>query len=47
VAQAELLIVGVPSHGFRETLEAAKATIHPWIPVVSLTKGLERTRCSG
>jgi glycerol-3-phosphate dehydrogenase (NAD(P)+) len=42
VAQAELLIVGVPSHGFRETLEAAKATIHPWIPVVSLTKGLER-----
>ena len=42
MAQAELLIVGVPSHGFRETLEAAKATIHPWIPVVSLTKGLER-----
>ena len=42
VAQAELLIVGVPSHGFRETLVAAKTTIHPWIPVVSLTKGLER-----
>ncbi len=42
VAQAELLIVGVPSHGFRDTLVAAKATIHPWIPVVSLTKGLER-----
>jgi glycerol-3-phosphate dehydrogenase (NAD(P)+) len=42
VAQAELLIVGVPSHGFRETLLAAKTTIHPWIPVVSLTKGLER-----
>ena len=42
VAQAELLVVGVPSHGFRETLEAAKTTIHPWIPVVSLTKGLER-----
>jgi glycerol-3-phosphate dehydrogenase (NAD(P)+) len=42
VAQAELLIVGVPSHGFRETLVGAKNTIHPWIPVVSLTKGLER-----
>ena len=42
VAQAELLIVGVPSHGFRETLEAAKGSIRPWIPVVSLTKGLER-----
>jgi glycerol-3-phosphate dehydrogenase (NAD(P)+) len=43
VAQAELLIVGVPSHGFRETLEAVKAHIHPWIPVVSLSKGLEQT----
>ena len=32
----------MPSHGFRETLAAAKTTIHPWIPVVSLTKGLER-----
>jgi glycerol-3-phosphate dehydrogenase (NAD(P)+) len=42
VAQAELLIVGVPSHGFRETLAAAKPHIHPWIPVVSLAKGLEQ-----
>ena len=42
VAQAELLIVGVPSHAFRQTLEGAKAHIHPWIPVVSLTKGLEQ-----
>ena len=42
VSQAELLVVGVPSHGFRATLEAAKPNIHPWIPVVSLSKGLER-----
>jgi glycerol-3-phosphate dehydrogenase (NAD(P)+) len=42
VSQAELLIVGVPSHGFRETLRAAKEFIHPWIPVVSLAKGLEQ-----
>ena len=42
VSQAELLIVGVPSHGFRDTLEAAKRHIHPWIPVVSLSKGLEQ-----
>ncbi len=42
VAQAEVLIIGVPSHGFRTTLQAAKPTIHPWIPVVSLTKGLEQ-----
>jgi glycerol-3-phosphate dehydrogenase (NAD(P)+) len=42
VSEAELLVVGVPSHGFRETLVAARAHIHPWIPVVSLSKGLEQ-----
>lgn len=42
VRHAELLIVGVPSHAFRETLAAVRPTIHPWIPVVSLTKGLEQ-----
>jgi glycerol-3-phosphate dehydrogenase (NAD(P)+) len=42
VSRAELLIVGVPSHGFRGVIEAAAPHIHPWIPVVSLTKGLER-----
>ena len=43
VAQAELLIVGVPSHGFREhARRPRRRTIHPWIPVVSLTKGLEQ-----
>jgi glycerol-3-phosphate dehydrogenase (NAD(P)+) len=42
VSQAELLVVGVPSLGFRATLEAAKPFVHPWIPVVSLTKGFEQ-----
>ncbi len=42
VRRAQLLIVGVPSHALRETLQAATPFIHPWIPVVSLTKGLER-----
>ena len=42
VSQAELLVVGVPTHGFRATLEAARPNIHPWIPVVSLSKGLEQ-----
>ena len=42
VGQAELLIVGVPSHAFRQTLLDARPVIHPWIPIVSLTKGLER-----
>ena len=41
VSDADLLVVGVPSHAFRSTLEAAKPFIHPWTPVVSLTKGLE------
>jgi len=42
VTNAELLIVGVPSHGFRETLQLAAPYVHPWIPVVSLTKGFEQ-----
>jgi glycerol-3-phosphate dehydrogenase (NAD(P)+) len=42
VARAEVLVVGVPSHAFRDTLELARTHINPWIPIVSLTKGLER-----
>jgi glycerol-3-phosphate dehydrogenase (NAD(P)+) len=42
VCRAELLVVGVPSLGFRDVLTAAAQHIHPWIPVVSLSKGLER-----
>ncbi len=42
VGHAELLVVGVPSQAFRTTLQAVKPHIHPWIPVVSLTKGLEQ-----
>ena len=41
VSGAHVLVVGVPSHGFRSMLEAAKPFVHPWIPIVSLTKGLE------
>jgi glycerol-3-phosphate dehydrogenase (NAD(P)+) len=42
VADADVLVVGVPSHGFRAALEAAAPFVRPWIPVVSLTKGLEQ-----
>lgn len=42
VADADVLIVGVPSHGFRSVLESARPHVRPWIPVVSLTKGLEQ-----
>jgi len=42
VSSAEVLIVGVPSHAFRSTLELSKKVVHPWIPVISLSKGLEQ-----
>ncbi|HUC37414.1 MAG TPA: NAD(P)H-dependent glycerol-3-phosphate dehydrogenase [Acidimicrobiales bacterium] len=42
VSTADLLLVGVPTSGFRAVLETAKPHVRPWIPVVSLAKGLER-----
>lgn len=41
VAGADVLIMGVPSHSFRGVLEEARAHLRPWVPVISLTKGLE------
>jgi glycerol-3-phosphate dehydrogenase (NAD(P)+) len=42
LSEADLLIVGVPTSGFRGVLEEARNFVRPWIPVVSLAKGLER-----
>lgn len=42
VSMCDVLIVGVPSHGFRDVITQAAPHIRPWIPVVSLTKGFER-----
>src|SRR3954451_14342276 len=39
---ADLLVVGVPTGAFRDTLERVRPHLAPWIPVVSLSKGLER-----
>ena len=39
---AELLVLGVPTTAMRSTAKAAAEWIHPWIPVVSLAKGLEQ-----
>ena len=39
---AELLVVGVPTGAFRDTLEKVRPHLSPWVPVVSLSKGLER-----
>jgi len=41
VTDADLLVVGVPTAGFRSVLEDARPWVRPWIPVVSLAKGLE------
>jgi glycerol-3-phosphate dehydrogenase (NAD(P)+) len=40
--QADVLIVGIPSSGFRQVLTAAAPHLRPWVPVVSLAKGLEK-----
>ncbi len=42
VSSADVIVMAVPSHGFRRVLEQAARHIRPWIPVVSLVKGLER-----
>lgn len=41
LANADVVVVGIPSHSYRETLTAAAPFIRPWVPIVSLTKGLE------
>ena len=39
--EADVLVVGVPSHAVRKTLEQVVDEIRAWVPVVSLVKGLE------
>src|SRR6201985_2755543 len=42
VHDTDLLVVGVPTHGFRAILADVRPYLRPWIPVVSLAKGFER-----
>ena len=39
---ADVVVMAVPSHGFRDVLTEAVPHIRPWVPVVSLSKGLEQ-----
>ena len=39
---ADVIVMGVPSHGFRGVLTELAAELRPWVPVVSLVKGLEQ-----
>jgi glycerol-3-phosphate dehydrogenase (NAD(P)+) len=41
VAHADVLVMGVPSQSFRSVLEEVKPHLRAWVPIVSLTKGLE------
>ncbi|MHB1986962.1 MAG: NAD(P)H-dependent glycerol-3-phosphate dehydrogenase [Acidimicrobiales bacterium] len=45
VSSAELLVVGVPTSGFREVVLAARGSVRAGIPIVSLSKGLEPATC--
>ncbi|MEU5841506.1 NAD(P)H-dependent glycerol-3-phosphate dehydrogenase [Rhodococcus sp. NPDC047139] len=39
--EADVLVVGLPSHAMRKTLEQVADEVRAWVPVVSLVKGLE------
>ena len=39
---ADVVVMGVPSHGFRGVLTELATELRPWVPVVSLVKGLEQ-----
>lgn len=41
VLNADVVVMGVPSQGFREILHTLAPFVRPWVPVVSLAKGLE------
>jgi glycerol-3-phosphate dehydrogenase (NAD(P)+) len=42
VAHADVLVLGVPSHVLRDTLHQVAPLVRPWIPILSLIKGLEQ-----
>ncbi|MCB0985141.1 MAG: NAD(P)H-dependent glycerol-3-phosphate dehydrogenase [Ilumatobacteraceae bacterium] len=43
VAFADVLVMAVPSHGYRDVAAEAAPHLRPWVPVVTLSKGLERS----
>lgn len=38
---ADVVVMGIPSQNFRAVLEDVRQFLRPWVPVISLTKGLE------
>jgi len=47
VHDVDLLVVGVPTHGFRAILADARPYLRPWIPVVSWPRASSAARCCG
>ena len=43
VSHADVLVMAVPSHGYRDVAAEAARFLRPWVPVVTLTKGIERS----
>lgn len=41
VSEADVVVMGVPSMGVRELLGEVRRHIRPWVPILSLAKGLE------
>ncbi|QFU77287.1 NAD(P)H-dependent glycerol-3-phosphate dehydrogenase [Halioglobus maricola] len=41
VAGADIIVMGIPSQNFRNVLQEVTKHIRAWVPVISLTKGLE------
>src|SRR3954452_7711034 len=42
VGGADVVIMAVPSHGFRAVAAEAGPFLRPWVPIVSRSKGIER-----
>lgn len=42
VATADVVVMAVPSHGFRQAVRDVAEHVRPWVPIVSLAKGLEQ-----
>ena len=40
--QADVVVMAVPSHSFRQVLTDLSRCLRPWVPIVSLVKGLEQ-----
>jgi glycerol-3-phosphate dehydrogenase (NAD(P)+) len=41
LARSDVVVFGVPSHSLREVARQAAAHVRPWVPLLSLIKGLE------